>query len=159
MPDLTDDCLVRIATIAPPLNAESAAALVRALDKLFAQFAREARCQAWSITVEAGGAAVVMGWSGPALSGCSHDKINGVLTAQETATGAALLAAPPILAGDPPRALDRSRLKQAITQGAIDGSTPWFDVRAATLGAWRASPRPLRDSPFGLLLSAAASPG
>jgi len=100
------------------------------MDKLFAQFVREGRCQTWSCTGEHDGAALVLAWTPDvALSGCSHDKIHGVL---------AVHGRDPV---PPPfcvqvegawRCLDRAGLRRLATR-----DTPMLDHRVERLGEWR----------------------
>lgn len=138
---LADNALTRIMTCDPALPAEAIPALVDALVKLFAQFQREGRCGASEVLVEVDGRALVIAWEGPALSGCSHDKISQILGLHETRTDCALLAAPPLLvavAGQP-QALMRGGLRQRLAQGTVGPDSPTWDIRASTLGAWRAA--------------------
>ena len=132
---LPDTALVRILTCEPPVA--EASALVAALDKLFAQFVRENRCSAWTVTVEVTGRAVVLAWEGGPLSGCSHDKINGVMGAFAPQA----LISPPILIEG--ACLMRGDLKRRLGAGEVGPTTPWWDVRVTTLGDWRRQPQEL----------------
>jgi len=135
---LPDTAAVRVLTCDPPLT--EPAPLVQALDKLFAQFQREGRCTAWDIIVAVDGHAVVVAWDGPpTLSGCSHDKVNGVLNAFAPQA----LTSPPILVAG--RLWMRGALKQAVAAGTVTAATPWWDVRADRLGAWRQQPQALEQ--------------
>ena len=153
---LSDAALTRILTCDPALPEEAAPALIEALGKLFVQFQREGRCGASAVSIEASGRAIVIAWEGPPLSGCSHDKISQVLSAHESRTGCALLAAPPLLvavAGQP-RALLRGELRRLAAAGDIGPEAATWDVRATTLGGWRmAAGMPLNQSALAQLLT------
>ena len=153
---LPDRALLRVLAADPALAPESAAALAAAIERLFVQFIREGRCAAAEVGVERDGRFLVIAWDGPALSGCSHDKIAQVVAAHEARCGARLLDAPPIAVGDPPLLVDRAGLKALVAGGGLDADAPWWDLRAATLGAWRAGPVPLAHSPFARVLGAAS---
>lgn len=136
MPDpLPDDASCRIIAAHPRLDEAAAGALVAALDRLFAQFAREDRLERWSCSAECDGAVVVLAWTpGRALSGCSYDKIAGVLARHEGLSNSALLAPPPIcirLDGGW-TCVDRAGLRARATP-----ATPLLDVRIGRLGDWR----------------------
>jgi hypothetical protein len=156
---LGDDALVRLLAVDPPLSPAAAQALLAALDKLLAQFAREGRLQRWAVASEAGGAALVIAWEGPPISGCSHDKLAQVLAKHEAESGSSMLAAPPILieVAGRPRAIDRAALKALVAAGqAGPGSTHW-DLRVTTLGAWRRrGRRPAGETWLAPLLAPAA---
>lgn len=136
MSRLGDLARCRILTPDPPLSASEAEQLVGALDKLFAQFAREDRLTHWSCSAEHGGAAIVLAWEpDAALSGCSHDKLNRLFANHEERTGRQILAPPPfcVQLGGAWRCLDRSGLRaQAVA------ATPFIDARVGSLGEWRA---------------------
>ena len=152
---LSATALVRVLTIDPALPAAAAPDLISALEKLFAQFTREDRCHAHAITVEADGRALVIAWEGAPLSGCSHDKINQVLSAHEGRTGCSLLAAPPLLVAvaGTPQALMRGGLRRLIQDGQVGPDSASWDVRATTLGAWRDSAgKPFAGSAVAALL-------
>lgn len=153
---LSDGAQLRVLAADPALAPEAAAALSGAVERLFLQFIREGRCAAAEVSVEQGGCFLVIAWDGPALSGCSHDKIAQVVTAHEARHGVRLLDAPPIAVGDPPWLVDRNGLKELLAAGAITAASPWWDVRATTLGAWRAGPVALARSPFTRALGAAS---
>ncbi len=128
---LPDDASCRVVTCDPPLSDD---ALPEALGKLFAQFVREQRCDAWSCMREHAGAALVLAWTPDvALSGCSHDKINGVLASHER-DGRRLLAPPPmcIRTDDGWRCVDRAGLRRLAT-----AATAMLDHRLERLGDWR----------------------
>jgi hypothetical protein len=130
---LPDDAHCRILT---PHPATDPAELLAGLDKLFAQFVREDRLQAWACTAEHAGAALVLAWSpGRPLSGCSHDRINRLLVHHEERTGSLLLAPPPICiqVDGAWRCVDRQGLR-----AVADASTPLLDSRLERLGDWRA---------------------
>lgn len=124
---LPDDARCRVILAAPPLADD---ALPRALDKLFAQFVREGRCTAWSCAAEHAGAALVLAWTPDApLSGCSHDKIAGVLAAHGRDP-----VPPPfcVRLGDVWRCVDRTGLRNLAK-----ADTPFLDHRLERLGDWR----------------------
>lgn len=153
---LTDGAQLRVLAADPALAPEAASTLTPALERLLAQFIREGRCTAASAAVEQDGRFLVIAWDGPALSGCSHDKIGQVVAAHEARHGVRLLDAPPIAVGSPPRLVDRPGLKALLASGDVSAGTPWWDLRAATLGAWRAGPLPFSRSPFARLAGAAS---
>lgn len=104
--------------------------LPTALGKLFAQFAREQRCEQWSVTRAHDGAALVLAWTPDiALSGCSHDKIHGVLAAHGRDP-----VPPPccIRIGGSWRCVDRIGLR-----AQADAATALLDHRLERLGDWR----------------------
>ena len=146
---LSDDALVRLLAADPPLTADASAALIGALDKLMAQFARDGRLTRWAVATDAGGAALVIAWEGPVISGCSHDKLSQVLAKHEESSGSNLLAAPPILieiAGQP-RAVDRAMLKTLLAAGQVTATSMHWDLRVGTLGEWRRyGRRPARET-------------
>lgn len=154
---LPDRAALRIVTADPPLDAESAAALCAALDKLGAQFVREGRASAWASAAVLDGAVLLCAFAADApLSGCSHDKIAGVL-AQHAERGARrLLDAPPIViqAQGRWRCVDRAGLRALLASGEVGADAPVASVRAETLGAWRAAPTlPLARSHLAALLA------
>ncbi len=124
---LPDEARCRIILCHPPCTQD----LATAMGKLFAQFAREQRCNDWSCTVEHDGAALVLAWMpDTTLSGCSHDKIHGVLTAH----GREPVPPPFCVRLDGAwRCLDRTGLRQLAT-----ADTPMLDHRLERLGDWRA---------------------
>jgi len=128
---LPDHARCRIVLSDPALPDDQ---LASALDKLFTQFAREQRCDAWSCTRELDGAVLVLAWTPDvSLSGCSHDKINGVLAAHERGFHR-LLAPPPLCIQIEGRwrCVDRRELRRLAT-----GTTGLIDHRIEQLGAWR----------------------
>ena len=137
--DLGDDALVRLLAADPPLSAEASAVLVSALDKLMAQFARDGRLTRWAVSTDAGGAALVIAWEGPAISGCSHDKLAQVLAKHEASSGSSMLAAPPILIeiAGAARAIDRATLKKLVAASQAGPTSMHWDLRISTLGEWR----------------------
>lgn len=156
--DLDDAALVRLLAVDPPLGADASAALTGALDKLLAQFAREGRLTRWAVAAEAGGAALVIAWEGPAISGCSHDKLAQVLARHEESSGSRLLDAPPILleVDGRPRAVDRATLKALVAAGRAGPTSTHWDLRVGTLGAWRShGRRPARETWLAPLLTPA----
>ena len=150
--DLPDHARLHLVPCDPPLAAADAEALVAQADKLFTQFAREGRLGAWAIEAQVDGAVLAMAWVGDAdLSGCSRDKVARLLLTHEECTGRRLLGAPPILVATTAgaRCVDRRGLRELIASGAVEGV---YDLRAATLGAWRSAGRvPLAQSPFAAL--------
>lgn len=125
---LPDDARCRIILCDPPLADD---ALAAALGKLFAQFVREQRCTAWSCSVEHDGSALVLAWTPDiALSGCSHDKIHGVLAAHHRDP-----VPPPfaIRMNEAWRCVDRGELRRRA-----NADTPLLDQRIESLGDWRA---------------------
>ncbi len=158
--DLGDDALVRLLAADPPLSVDASAALVSALDKLMAQFARDGRLTRWAVTTDAGGAALIIAWEGPAISGCSHDKLAQVLAKHESSSGSNLLAPPPILieiAGKP-RAIDRATLKRLVAAGQAGPTSTHWDLRVGTLGEWRRhGRRPARETWLGQLVAPVTS--
>ncbi len=135
-----DHATVRLVPATPALDAETGAALVAAIGKLFTQFVHEDRCRAGGAVVLADGAALAIVWDGPALSGCSHDKLNGILAHHER-DGRRMLTAPPIVLLDPPRSLDRAGLRAAVAAGTAGPGTPMLDLTVTTVGAWRSGGR------------------
>lgn len=129
MPEpLPDEARCRIILCSPPCRDD---ALAAAVGKLFAQFAREGRCTSWSCTSEHDGAALVLAWlPDVALSGCSHDKIHGVLAAHGRDP-----VPPPfcVRLNGGWRCLDRAGLRQHAV-----AATPLIDHRLERLGDWRA---------------------
>lgn len=128
---LTDDARCRIVLLHPAIDSAAGERLRAACDKLFAQFVREGRCEAWSATVEHNGAALVLAWSpAVALSGCSHDKIHGLLAAHGREP-----VPPPLCVrlGDAWTCLDRAGLRARAT-----AATALLDHRLERLGDWRA---------------------
>lgn len=127
---LPDAARCRIVLLAPPAAPSEAERLAAACGKLFAQFAREQRCDAFACTVEHDGAALVLAWTPDAvLSGCSHDKINGVLAAHDRDP-----VPPPLcvrLDGDW-RCLGRTDFRRLAR-----ADTPLIDHRCERLGDWR----------------------
>jgi hypothetical protein len=138
--DLPSSARLVLRPIHPPLAADAATALVQAIDKLFAQFAREDRVSAHAVEVLADGAVLAVAFvDGTPLSGCSHDKLAQVLAAHEMRTGTKLLDAPPILieVDGKPTSVDRSGLKALVVAGRVTGDTTHWDLRVDTVGAWR----------------------
>jgi len=133
MPELPDDARCRILIADPDFG--DPAQLIAGLDKLFAQFAREQRLVGWDIHSAHDGAALVLAWTPDApLSGCSHDKLNGVVALHETRTGCRILTAPPlrIRVGGCWRCVDRAGLR-----AMADRSTPLIDHHLERVGDWR----------------------
>jgi hypothetical protein len=153
--DLPDDAHLRVVASDPPLDPATGAALVAALDKLFAQFQREGRVAAWALELQADGALLVLAWTSAPISGCSHDKVGGVLAAFSARDGRRLLDAPPIVAAtaDGVRCLDRAGLRALIAAGAVTAASRVWLRSATTLGQWRREAgRPLGQSPLAALV-------
>ena len=150
--DLPDHARVHLVPCDPPLDAGDAEALVGQFDKLFAQFAREGRLQAWAVGAQLDGALLALAWIGDDdLSGCSRDKVARLLLTHEERSGRRLLSAPPILVATSSgaRCVDRRGLRELIAAGGVEGV---YDLRAPTLGAWRSHGCvPLAQSPFAAL--------
>jgi len=136
LPDAT-----RIRLVIRPDSAVDSGPVLAAMDKLFAQFLREGRCSAHGSMALADGAALVVAWVGEALSGCSHDKIAGLLTHHR------LLDAPPIVVQTAAgwQAVDRAGLRALATAGSL--AEEFLDTQVTDLGALRRSGvRPIADS-------------
>jgi len=148
--DLPPTARLVLRPIHPPLAPEAAAALVLAIDKLFAQFTREDRISTHAVEVLADGAVLAVAFvDDTPLSGCSHDKLAQVLAAHEARTGAKLLDAPPIMVevDGRPTCVDRVGLKALVTAGRVDANTVHWDLRADSIGAWQErGRRPARDT-------------
>lgn len=126
---LNDDARCRIVLLHPAVDSAAGERLRTACDKLFAQFVREGRCDAADVSIEHDGAALVLAWSpAVALSGCSHDKIHGLLAAHGRDP-----VPPPfcIRLADGWICLDRAGLRAAAT-----AETPMLDHRLERLGDW-----------------------
>ncbi len=161
--DLADDAHIQLVPCDPPLGHADAIALSGAGDKLFAQFAREGRVAAWAIEAQVDGAVLAIAWQGDEdLSGCSRDKIARLLLAHEQRDGRRLLSAPPIVVAGRAgaRCVDRAGLRALAARGEVDAGSVVYDLRAATLGAWRrASAIPIAQSAFaGVLAAPVAQP-
>ena len=74
---LSDQALLRLLPSDQLITASEK--LILAWDKLASQFAREGRLQSAAAQILAQGQLLLLAWEGPALSGCSHDKIHGLL--------------------------------------------------------------------------------
>lgn len=131
---LPDQAPVLVRVCAPGLEAAGAAALWTGLDKLFRIFCDEGRCSAWAGESAAAGSVVVLGWDGPPLSGCSHDRLARLLAVHQQRHGNDLLNPPPLVAqvDGAWRAMTRAELRQNSTD-----ATPVVDVRVETVAAWR----------------------
>lgn len=146
--DLSPDALVRVFAADPAMSPTASTEIAVAIGKLLAQFTREGRCTTAEVAVEGDGRFLVIGWEGPALSGCSHDKLAQVIAAHEARSGCALLAAPPIAIGEPTaiRMTDRAGLRHLLATRECDAQTPVWNLRAATVGEWRRGPLALSAS-------------
>ena len=136
--------------IHPPLAPEAAAALVQAIDKLFAQFIREDRISTHAVEVLANGAVLAVAFvDGTPLSGCSHDKLGQILATHETRSGCKILDAPPIMVevDGRPTCVDRVGLKALVAANRVDANSIHWDLGADSVGAWRDNGRrPARDT-------------
>lgn len=158
--DLPDDAQIRVLAIDPPLDQAAVHDLLAAIAKLFAQFAREDRLTVWAGETQAEGALLVLAWTAQPLSGCSHDKLNGLLTHVSGRDGRRMLDAPPIVvrSRDGVRCVDRAGLRALIAAGAVDGASPLWLRAAITLGQWRREAgQPLSASPLAFLVQGAPS--
>jgi hypothetical protein len=149
--NLSPSATVRVFAAEPALSPSAGLALVAAIERLFVQFVREGRCTAAGAELVHEGRFVVVAWEGPAISGCSHDKLAQVVAAHERSAQVAMLAPPPIALGTPPQLVDRAGLRALLARGTVAGHTPWWNLRVATLGEWRAQPQTLAESPFAAL--------
>ena len=151
--NLPDHALVRLVACTPALNGPALLALIRALDLLGQQFVRENRCSAFAAEPACAGHLLVLAWDGPALSGCSHDKLNRLFAELGVRHEVDLLGAPPLVIAveDLWTCTDRAGLRAAA--GRV---TAVADTRCVNLGSWRAQGvRPLADSWLaGLLVRA-----
>ena len=128
---LTDDARCRIVVLHPAMDPTAGERLRTACDKLFAQFIREGRCDAAEISIEHDGAALVLAWSPDvALSGCSHDKIHGLLAAHDRDP-----VPPPFCVR---LAEGWACLNRAGLRAKAGADTPMLDHRLEHLGDWRA---------------------
>ena len=145
--------------IYPPLTPEAAAALVQAIDKLFAQFIREDRISAHAVEILADGAVLAVAFTDDTpLSGCSHDKLGQILATHEARTGSKLLDAPPIMVevDGKPTCVDRVGLKALVAANRVDANSIHWDLRNDTVGAWRQQGRrPARDTWLAPLIARA----
>lgn len=161
--ELPDHARLTLLPAAPPLDDAAAQALGAAIDKLFAQFAREGRCAGWAVEALGGGAVLAIAYVGAEpLSGCSHDKLAQLLATHEQRGGRALLAAPPLVVevDGAPLATDRAGLRALVAAGRVGLDTIHWDLRVATLGEWRGRGRvPASASWLGPLVVRAAAAG
>ncbi len=127
---LNDDARCRIVLLNPAVDPAAAERLRTACDKLFAQFIHEGRCDAAEVAIEHDGAALVLAWS-PAvtLSGCSHDKIHGILAAYGRDP-----VPPPFCVR---LAAGWACLDRAGLRAKAGADTPMLDHRLERLGDWR----------------------
>jgi hypothetical protein len=154
---VSDAAHVRVFASEPPLPLSASARLTSSLEKLLRQFEREGRCAAGSAWVEEAGRFVVVAWDGPALSGCSHDKIGQILQATERAHAVELLGSAPLAVGMPPQLMTRSGVRAALAAGRLTLASPWWQVRATELSRWRAGPSTVGAS--GLFAPATGNAG
>jgi hypothetical protein len=157
---LPDSARLLLVPSDPPLAGTDLAGLLAQVDKLFAQFAREGKVSAWGAEALAGGAILGIAWDGDAdLSGCSRDLVARLLMTHEERSGRRLLSAPPIVVAARARTacVDRAGLRRLVATGEAGGETPVYDLRCATIGAWRAAPtRALAAGPLAGVLAAAS---
>ncbi len=154
---LPADASVKVIPCDPALDVASAQAVCSAIDKLFAQFAREGRVGTWAAGSDADGALLVVAYtSADALSGCSNDKLAKVLLNHEERHQRRMLSAPPMVleVDGQPRCVDRAALRQLVEAGQVDVASLTWDVRAETLGAWRDRRHvPARDTWLGQVIA------
>ena len=136
---LPDHSQLRIVPVFPALSPESAGGLLGSLEKLFVQFQAEGRCEAFALDMQGNGSLCLLSWLGPALSGCSHDKIGKELALFEERLSVQMLAPPPILADLDGKVTyyTHKSFKSAVVAGVITADTLMWDSLAQTLGAWR----------------------
>lgn len=147
---------MRILPWLPVLDAAAATALEVAAGKLLTHFQREGRLSDHTVATVADGAALVIAWAGPALSGCSHDKLNA-LAAHHQEGGRRCLDLPPISlrCHDGWRCGTRADLRAWIAAGEADADSRYLDRTVPDLGSWRTRGLvPLRQSPLARLLAA-----
>lgn len=152
--DLPDQAHLRVIASDPALTVDLGAHLAMAIDKLFLQFQREGRVVAWASEIQVHGALLLLAWTGAPLSGCSHDKIGGLLAAWSARSGCRLLDAPPIVVetGAGVRCTDRAGLRALVTAGAVDADSAIWLRSASTLGQWRGEAgRRLGESPLAAM--------
>ena len=157
---------LRLFPISPACDPPTAARLQAALDKLFAQFAREARLTAWGSTLLASGGVLAVAWQAPdTLSGCSHDRLARLLSHFED-DQRRILNAPPMVIEASPRAADgrtpsleeavvvccdRSGLRRLLSDGRVNADSLVWNLQVATLAAlFQDCRRPLADHPLGM---------
>lgn len=151
---LSDSALVRVLPWHPVLDAAAAAAVMTATTKLLAQFLREGRLHGSAVATVADGAALVVAWEGPPLSGCSHDKLNALAAHHQGARRC--LDLPPISlhCGDGWRCGTRADLRAWIAAGEADATSIYLDRTVTDLGTWRTRGLvPLSQSPLARLLA------
>lgn len=154
--DLPDDAQVRVIASDPVFTSALGAELAAAIDKLFVQFQREGRVVAWASEVQAGGAVLVLAWTDQPISGCSHDKLGGVLEAFAAKSQRRLLDAPPIVIATRSgvRCTDRAGLRGLLAAGEVDGTSAVWLRSVTTLGEWRRDGgRSLMDGPLATLVN------
>ena len=156
---------LRLFPISPACDAPTAQRLQMGLDKLFEQFAREARVTAWGCALLASGAVLAVAWQAPeTLSGCSHDRL-GRLLAHFEDDQRRILTAPPIVIETTPRAADgrapsleeatvrccdRAGVRHLLALGLLSGQSLVWDMQVTTLAALSGEcRRPLADHPLG----------
>jgi hypothetical protein len=154
--DLPADARCQAWPIVPSLPSDAAMDLAEALAKLMRQFAKEGRCSAWRVQIAADGAAAVVAWASLPLSGCSHDKLNQVLTHHEVKHQVRILTAPPmlLLSANGPLAVDRQGLRAGLAEGRISAQTLVVPLRTQAWATWMAGPVPLAQSYLAALLPA-----
>ncbi|TVR42519.1 MAG: hypothetical protein EA402_11560 [Planctomycetota bacterium] len=157
---LPDHAALRVVPACPALDAAAAADASAAMVKLFSQFQREGRCQSAAIEVLGDGHLLLLAWLGPALSGCSHDKINHLLQHLGQRHGRRLLDAPPLVVEVEGviQHLSHAEFKDLVRQGRLGSHDYAWDSMASTLGDWRlAGRRPLAEHWLSPLLQRALS--
>lgn len=151
---LSDDALVRILPWLPVLDEEAASALESAATKLLAHFQREGRLTTHAVATVAEGAALVVAWEGPVLSGCSHDKLNALAAHHQSARRCLDLPPISLRCGYGWRCGTRADLRMWIAAGEADATSIYLDRTVTDLGTWRTRGLvPLAESPLARLLA------
>ena len=110
---------------------------ITAWEKLAQQFQREGRLSTAAAELVAHGQICLLAWEGPVLSGCSHDKINGLCRSLMPD----LLNQPPIwlrLAQDKAEGLTPAAWRKRLIAG--EAVTEIWSTTVTNLGQWRAAP-------------------
>ena len=141
---VSETARLRVFAAEPPLSAAAATAVTTAVMKLLRQFEREGRCALGSAWTEQEGRFFLIAWDGPALSGCSHDKLAQVLQMAESSHGVGILASPPIAVDQPPRLMTRGGVRAELAAGQLTWESPWWPLRAETMAEWRKGPSTVR---------------
>lgn len=154
--DLPDESHLRVIASMPAVDPVAGAELQAAIDKLFAQFQREGRVVTWASELQAEGALLVLAWTTAPISGCSHDKLGGVVSVFAERGGRRMLDAPPMVVATRAgvRCTDRAGLRSLLAERLVDGESAVWLRSATSLGEWRRDAgQRLADSPLAMLLS------